>query len=122
MGSMNQFFIKDQAEEGRKIDLQLPDGSSSGEWIIIKSIHCSAFVQAQEKLMRQVLEMRSNGDNSEINQNELIAVLIKDWSFDEELTDESAFEFLENAPQITRQINKLAADSEFMYEKKQTLS
>lgn len=118
MASISDFFVKDAANEGKKIDLYLPSGEKSNEWIVIYSIHSDAFVKAEHRAKVKLLESKADGKEVEFNQNELLADLIKSWSFDEPLSRENAFKFLENAPQIAAQINRLAGDTKFFYEKK----
>lgn len=113
MGSMTQFFIKEQAEEGKRVDLHLPTGEQTDDYLIIRSAYSDAFVEAKNQAYRDAL-----ANDNEVDTNRVLASLIKEWSFDEELTLDSATQFLTNAPQVAEQLNKLSADAEFFYSKK----
>jgi len=118
MGSMKDYFIKDKAEEGQRVDLHLPTGEKTDDYIVIRSIHSETFISAMNKAKQDFMLARIENEDAEIDNNKVLASLIKSWSFDEELTPESATEFLTNAPQVGEQINKLAADAKFHYGKK----
>lgn len=120
MGSMSDYFIKDKAEEGQRVDLHLPTGEKTDDYLVIRSIHSDAFIDAMNKAKQDLLVARINEEDAEIDNDKVLASLIKSWSFDEELTINNATKFLNQAPQVAEQINKLAVDAKFHYGKKPT--
>lgn len=117
MGSMTQHFIKDQANEGKRIDLYTIDGEKTEDYLVLCSVHSDLFVNAKEQYMKEVAA-HAAGDGEKPTPLKVVASAIKEWSFDEELTPESALTFLQNAPHIAEKIDKLISDVTFFYAKK----
>lgn len=117
MGSMTDFFIKDKANQGKKVPLHDIDGSETDQYIVICSVHSDAYAQAKEAYLKKIADYHAN-NGEKPNPLEVLAAIIKDWSFDEELTPDNALTFLEQAPHITAEVDKLVVDTEFHYSKK----
>lgn len=118
MGSMTDFFIDEQANEGKRLELYSPTGEKTDEYLIIRSVHSDAFIKAQQRETRAILESAANGEEREFDEVVVLASLIKDWSFDDEFNQSNVEEFLRRSPQIRNRINKLASNAEFFYGKK----
>lgn len=113
---LDDFYTRDAANEGFRIDLFDKYGKPSEHYLIIRGAESDEFRLANNDALSQSVLTLSIEDEAERNQAllrdraKLIASLIKEWSFDEELTLQSATEFLINAPQIQDQIDSAAAD------------
>lgn len=127
---MKQFFTREQANEGIKLPLSLPDGTPTDYWIKIRGADSDEFRRAERDSIRKIVEIRnsSKGDTEalekahEEQETELVAALVIDWNMDEdgvpqECTKENVIEFLTNAPLIRDQINRAAANRRLFFVK-----
>lgn len=112
--SMKEFYTRSKANEGKKVPLSLPDGSPSEHWLMVRGVDSDEFRRAEAKSKRKAIELAQIKDDKErqeaIEQEklELIAVLVADWSFDEECSRENVVEFLREAPQIGDMVDRIA--------------
>ena len=121
---MEQFYTRDKANEGIALPLSLTNGEESEHSLTILGIDSDEFKWVNTDEQRKVsttLELaakiedederkkfiQKRGDESKLA---ILVALIKDWSFDQECTEENKTEFLKNAPQIADAINSYAAD------------
>lgn len=119
---MEEFFTRDAANEGVKIDLFRPDGSKSDHWLVILGTDSDQYHRTNTQARRalgsieveaKLIEDRSKqedfllGKQSEW-ETKIVAALLKSWSFEAEPTEANKIEFLTNAPQVKDQINRLA--------------
>ena len=119
---MEEFFTRDNANEGTQIDLFRPDGSKSDHWLVILGTDSDVYHLTNAKARRALstieIEARMIEDVGKREdfllgkqkewEIKIIASLLKSWSFDKEPTEENKIDFLTNAPQIREQINKLS--------------
>lgn len=118
--SMERFYTRPQANEGRKLPLYAPDGSATDEWLLVRHVLSDAFQEANEAAKRRIADLAlSMGDAPDGDKLakaakdarvDVLASLVADWSFGE-CTPDKVREFLTNAPQIADQIDSFAADS-----------
>lgn len=124
MGSMSRFYTRDGANEGTKIPLHHPDGSPSDDFLIIRSVDSDAFRDAESEAKRDILRSRGIDDIEERKTLASVAgmrmhvALIKDWSFDEECTEENIQIFLTGAPHIKDAIDQMASKRTLFVKKK----
>ena len=112
MTSMEQFYTRDTANEGVKIDLFLPTGEKSEHSITVAGIDSDRFRHANNALLRK-LAKQSKEENKEVDfELELLAHCVISWTFNEELTTESAKAFLLNAPQIRDKADQIIGNRE----------
>lgn len=125
MTDFSAFHTRDRANEGIRIPLLLPDGKPTEHWLQIRSIWSDAYQGSRAEIVRMALEhgrelaekslsdeqkrdMRAEQDRS--RRAVLASSLIAAWSNDDPLTEESAVNFLLQAPQVLREIEKIAED------------
>lgn len=124
---MEKFFTRATANEGKKLPLRHPDGTPSEHYLIIRSQWSDEFIQANDDAMRSlaVKVAAKDADAKSVFQEQklsLIAACIAGWSFSTEFTHENVIEFLRNAPQIAKQVNKLAGDDKYFFKKESASS
>lgn len=121
MTSMNEFFTRDTANEGKRVYLHSPDGVKTEHWVLVRSVDSDAYEQAKIQRDRALLDAPSSDDDEAYNafiretRLNMIASVIAGWSFDEELTPENVRVFLDKAPQIAREIEQLSSSRSFFY-------
>lgn len=112
---MQEFFTRQSANEGIKLELSLPDGKPSDHWIRIRGVDSDEFRKADTTVKRKALEVSQITNEIERQEKfgdlsrELLASLFIDWSFEEELTIDNVMRLLKEAPQIADTVNKLSA-------------
>lgn len=124
---MQEFFIKDQANEGIKLPLQHPDGTVTQHWIQVLSRFSDAAKKAEAEYSWNdlVSEMRLDDIRGEktkafIHSRRLgrAAALIKDWSFPEPCTEQARMDFLDKAPQILEMVEVVGSRLDLFIKKK----
>lgn len=114
MTSMSDFHTRSVANEGIKVPLELPDGTKTDHYLMVRSIDSDAFRDAETESKRNALQIASIDNPEEKNQalkdekNALLVSLVIDWTFEEECTPENVKRFLEEAPQIADTIDYMA--------------
>ena len=114
--TMEDFFTEERASEGAKIMLRTPSGEETDHWLLLRGIDSEEFRMAQARFNRSAVAIASiedEGVRERATMNgtrELIAVLIKDWSFEQPCTLENAIEFLRRAPQLESKIDRTVSD------------
>ncbi|MGI0119686.1 phage tail assembly chaperone [Zooshikella sp. RANM57] len=123
MASMQSFFTRQKANEGIKLPLSLPDGTPTDEYLMIRGIDSDHYQTAINEAKRAIFA-KSSKDTSDYDPAEaeldVLVSLVAGWSFEEELTPENIKNFLKEAPQIAKQIDKLAGDRALFFGKKQS--
>ena len=119
---MTKFFTRGIADEGIKFPLVAPDGSTTDEYLVLKNINCTCFrlkeAQQTRRMARELAMLKTDEQKAQLHleyKRELLATLIKDWSFDEEPTEENKIFFLAEAPQIQEQIDSISARNEYFF-------
>ena len=121
--SMEQFFTRQQANEGIELSLSLPDGTVTQHSIRIRGVDSDIFKRADAASRRKMLELSVDLDKEKVQvelQREklkLIASLVISWTFDREFTPANVLEFLEEAPQIADQVDRLASRRSLFFSK-----
>lgn len=111
---MEEFFTRQQANDGIEFPLSRPDGTPTDHRIRIRSVDSDAFRAAEADSGRRLLEISLEKDKAKANSEfleeklKLRAALVVSWTFDRPCTPESVREFLREAPQIADQIDRLA--------------
>ncbi len=124
---MEKFFTRDIANEGKKLPLRHADGTPSEHYLIIRSQWSDEFIQANDGAMRAlaVKVAAKDADAKSVFQEqklELIASCIAGWSFSIEFNHDNLITFLRNAPQIAKQVNKVAGDDKYFFKKESASS
>jgi len=114
--SKSDYYTRDAANKGIKVDLVKPDGEDSGDYLRILGADSDRFRAASNDRAMDAIDIINTKDPKEREEKELahrislIASLVVDWSFDEPCTQAAVEEFLLNAPAIRDQIDQTAAD------------
>ena len=125
---MKEFFTRQGANEGIRLDLFLLDGTKSEHFMQIRGMDSDEFHIAEMKAKRTAHRLAEIDSDTERAmavmdaENECIAALIADWSFPQECTQKNKVDFLREAPQIAAEINKLAAKRSVFFKKKPSVS
>lgn len=125
---MKEFFTREQANAGKVLTLNYPNGEPSDEWIKIRSLDSDAYQKAILKRQRLALKLADLEDEAELDDLsqkagiDVLVSLVADWSFDEPCNEESVRELLLNAPQIKDAIDLAAHKRAFFYAPSSTSS
>jgi len=101
------------ANEGIKLPLNLPDGSSSGHWLRVRGRDSGVFRRAEHEAARKIRAMSQQGsdfDQLESARIDLLASLVIGWSFDDDFNDENVRRLLVDAPAVAESIDSIAGD------------
>lgn len=118
--SINSLFILKDSEEGKPMDVLFPNGEKTGETITVIGADSESFRAALAVARRKEIDAMGDGDSKakpetlakkqDETKRELIATLVKDWTFDEPCTKESVNMLFKNAPYILEQVDTFAAN------------
>ena len=122
------FATRDRANQGVKLPLCTPEGDDTEHWLMIKGIDSDDFQKAIVTRSDNAMKLQDIDDAVEkataIEKEScsILATIVMNWSFaDKKLmpegktqkcTLENVTAFLESAPQIRQQIDKLISDRE----------
>ena len=125
---MNQFYTRDKANEGIKLPLYTPEGVDTEEWLTILGVDSDEYHKNMTSTRRELLNIETDVkalpkeaqedfllEKMIQREQNLLAGLIKDWSFEQECTFENRVEFIKNAPQIAEQINVVAGNRKVFF-------
>lgn len=115
--AMSAFFTRQKANEGIELALDFPDGTPSPHHIRIRGVDSDAFKKAEVEGFRRLQELFMSEDKKTPSEEDrisaeltLMASLVASWSFDQPCTTENVVAFLREAPQIAKEINRIAAN------------
>lgn len=112
--SMEQFFTRQRASEGKKFPLTAPDGTKTEHWLLIRGVDSDEFQRAEHLARREALkvnEIESMEDKAVFQmetERKTIASLVADWSFDQPCTPDNVVKFFKEAPQIQEMVSLLS--------------
>lgn len=112
------FYVRQEAQEGRRIELSNADGSPSGHWMVIRSVlseeYERTFVAVRDQAPSECLQLASAPGREQAKQMHkqqrrarkarLVASLIADWSLDLPCAEAEKTDLLIQAPRLRRQI------------------
>lgn len=115
----SDFFTREKANEGVKVSIPAPDGSDSEHWLMVHSSDCDAFQNGRHSVIRSGIEVakmppEKREDELRMRQCRLAALLISDWSLEDEFSNESVADLMYNAPYI-QGIVESAADNRRLF-------
>src|SRR5690606_6700605 len=110
------------------LPLFFPDGSVSEYSLFIRGIDSDHFKKAERESVRRAVTLAEKKNNKEFTEEEaeeayheeklkLVASLIIRWNLPEEFTEENVLKLLREAPQITDEVNRRAADRKTFFRK-----
>lgn len=121
---MSAFMTRQRANEGQRIDLHTAEGTLSNHFLVVQGIDSDAFQKAKAKQARVIAELASLPELEREERAldatcELLAVLVKDWSFSNPdlmpagetypCNLATVSQFLREAPQIREKIDELVS-------------
>lgn len=115
--SIEAFFTRPKADEGKQVPLSYPDGSESPHWIRIKGMDSEAYSKAfaAERKHLASFEGEIPDDEFEASKVRLLTAMVSGWSFEEDASDENVARLLANNPTLAEKLNRLAADTKFFF-------
>ena len=127
MTGLSDFHTREAANEGIKVPLSLPDGTKTDHFLMIRGIDSDEFRSANVKQQRELInlaELSAEEREKRLDKSgvELVSSLVFGWSFDEEFNQKNLIEWLENSPQITDMIDRIASQRGLFIKKKLTSS
>ena len=116
------FYVRQEAEEGRRVELSNADGTPSGHWLVVRSVLSHQYEREFEAIkaqaLSQVLELSKAGGKEQAlrmdkqqrraRKARLVASLIADWSLDLPCTETEKTNLLIQAPRLRRQIERIS--------------
>lgn len=121
---MEAFMTRKRANEGTRIDLHTAEGTLSRHFLIVQGVDSDDFQKAKAKQARIMAELVSLPEAERDERSldalcDLLAVLVKDWSFSNpelmpagevyECNPGTVSQFLREAPQIREKIDEIAS-------------
>lgn len=110
------FYTRPKSEAGVRMPLLRPDGTDSGEWLLITGPDSDVYRQAMADLLRRTAELGEVTDMADLEERKKAILLdtrtalVIGWSFDKPATFEAVREFLDNCPGVAADIEPVAAD------------
>lgn len=119
MAKLADFNTRDRAEEGTRVDLLLPSGEPSGEWVQVRSYMATVAQQARFDVERRRAEKGEalTYDDTQRLEAESRAALVKGWSFEDECTPDNVKAWLYGAQTVSNQIMVVATQDERFFGK-----
>lgn len=118
---MDVFYTAERAAAGIKLPLSDPLGRKTKHWLRVIGTDSEEFRIYDSATKRIAVEIASLEDDTERAKatmkmtRDLVARLVKEWSFEEPCTHENVVKFFEKAPQIQRSVDAAAASRSLFY-------
>ncbi len=119
---MESFFTRQRANEGIELPLYLPTGEKTAHVLRIRGIDSDAFKTEEAESRRRLLDLAAADLNKAVQasvaQEEKLAILsalVISWTFDMPCTRENVRRFLQEAPQIADQIDRLSSRRQLFF-------
>lgn len=118
---MEQFFTHSKASAGVRLPLTDPLGRPTDHWIHIIGTDSDEFRIKDSAAKRRAVEISAIEDDEEralatmAMTRDLIAHLVKSWSFDKPCTHENVVAFFKEAPQIQRSVDVAGSSRSLFY-------
>lgn len=126
---MEAFFTRQRANEGARLDLTLPDGTPTEDFIMIRGVDSDAYRDALQAMNKRVLELSKDPNVRDKARgvfadetDKLVGSLIISWSFEDPVNDETIAKLFKEAPQIRNSIDALATKRSLFFRKTSTPS
>jgi hypothetical protein len=116
MSDIEKFFTRQKANEGIVLPLTLPDGTPTEHSITIYGVDSDSYRTEEAESKRKAFEIAASGDRAAASimirdgRVTLVASMVKSWTMDLPCTKENVVRLLQEAPQITDAIDRLASD------------
>lgn len=122
----SDLFTRQIANSGAKLDIPAPDGSSTGEWIVIRHTDCDEFRRLQAEITTTAAMIRPDASQKERTElrdrvrKQLTASLVSSWSLEDECSEKNIIELIENAPYLADWIDRQADKAALFFGKGST--
>lgn len=121
---MSQFFTRDVANEGVKLDLTTPTGARTDHWIKVLGVDSDAYRDAEVRAKREGMQLGSISNEQERVtlmrelQLKTLAAIVVAWSFPSPCTFVNVMAFLKEAPQIADAIDLMISRRALFFAKR----
>ena len=125
---MEEFFTRDNANNGIELPLFTPDGGKTEHTMQILGVDSDEFQATELREKRKVMALEAEAKDLKESERaeffaakqkeselEILVSLISGWTFEQECNHENKLKFLTNAPQIADQINRVAANRRLFF-------
>lgn len=106
--NFSQFHTKRAANEGVKLNLTLPDGTPTEEWLHVVSQDSDIFTKAYADMRKKGLK---NDTISDEDSRMVSAQCVTGWSAEEPCTAEAVAVLFREAPYIQREVDLIIYDN-----------
>jgi hypothetical protein len=122
MAKLADFNTTDRAEEGVKLDLLLPNGEPSGEWVQVRSYLSPIAQKARYEAERKRAEKgdKLTFEDGQALEAESRAALVKAWSFEDACTTDSVKAWLLTSQMVSQAIIVAATQDQRFFGKPST--
>lgn len=113
----SDLFTRPAANDGRRVNIPLPDGKESSEWLHIHHVDCDAFRQKRADVFATAAVMGKDCTDDERAKRhadallELTASTVSSWSLENEFSQSAMIELLRNAPYLADWLDRKASDA-----------
>lgn len=121
-----QFYTRQAANDGLRLEVPLPDGSPSGEWLHVLHSDSDAFRAKRADVMARAAQLPPDTAQDERKRLmdaamlELLASLVSGWSLEDELSEAAVIDLLRNAPYIHDWLDRKTSDASLFFGKTST--
>jgi hypothetical protein len=122
----SDFFTRKGANDGVRVDLSLPTGETTDQWLQIRGRDSDVFREAEAEMNRDVFALAAIEDKMVQKAGlkdlklRLTASLIMAWSFNQDCTIDNIVAFFKEAPQIADQVDRVGARRALFFAKKES--
>ena len=128
---VSAFDVKTSSEEGIKVELSLPDGKQTANYLIVRGADSPTFRKAQARTNRKLLDLQKKAKQLEpadfemrraAISRELVATLVTGWNFPTEFSYDAVCDLFEKAPQLMEQVDQVAGQRHHFFSKPSKVS
>ena len=123
---LSQLYTRQAANEGRRLEIPLPDGRPSGEWLHVLHSDSDAFRAKHADVMARAAQLPPDTAQDERKRLldaamlELLASMVSDWSLEDEFSETAVIDLLRNAPYIHDWLDRKTSDASLFFGKTST--
>lgn len=103
---MEQYFTAKAHSKPKKLNLYLPDGTPTDDYIMVLGVHSKEVREAKTNMYREKLNKDLSFEDAK---NIMISAMIHSWNLEKECTEENKLKLLKDAPQIADSIDVFSA-------------
>ena len=107
---INQLFTREIAEQGKKVYLTDINGNPINEWLLVVGSESDSYRLSVIKAVRENRISQSSDAEMLDSNAKLLSNAITGWSFEDEFSQDAAYQLLRNAPYIAQQVDKAVSE------------